>query len=131
VRHHGFADGLGGDFVLAEIFEVAHDLGHGLLDPFRVDIALAQRDHHRTRELVAVERHPPSVALDDREFAQLHPLERGEPEPAGETQPPAPDRRGILGRPGILDLGVEAGAAWAAHRAFPVRRRSESAPTGA
>src|SRR5438477_518799 len=62
VRHHGFADGLGGDFVLAEIFEVAHDLGYGLLDPFRVDIALAERDHHRTRELVAVERHPPSVA---------------------------------------------------------------------
>ena len=63
--HHHLADRLRRHLVFAETFEFAHDLGHRLFDPFGIDIALAQRDFHRTRELVAVERHAAAVALDD------------------------------------------------------------------
>ena len=71
------------DFALAEAFQFAHDLRDHLVDPLRLDRALAQRDLHRAQQLVAVERHAPAVALDDDQFAQLHPLESGEAEIAG------------------------------------------------
>src|SRR5215475_10207045 len=115
VRHHGFPDRLAGDFALAEAFEVAHDPGNGLLDAVRIDVALAHRNGDRARELVAIERNPATVALDDHEFAQLHAFEGGEAEPAAHTQPPAPDRRRIFGRPGVLHLGIETRARRAAH----------------
>src|SRR5438477_427615 len=85
----------------------------------RFDRPLAQGDLHRAHQLVAIERHPAAVALDHRELAQLHPLERGEAEIAGDTYPPPPDNRGILGRTGVLYLGIETVAAWAAHAATP------------
>ena len=66
-----------------------------------------ERDLHRTQKLVAVERHTPAVALDHDQLAQLHALEGGEAEIAGETNAPPPDRRRVFGRPRILDLGVE------------------------
>src|SRR6516164_4300257 len=98
MRHHGLADGLGRDLVLAQRLEVAHDLGYRLLDAVGVDIALAQRNLDGAGELVAVEWNAPAIALDDDELAQLHPLERREAEAAGKAQTPPPDRRGILGR---------------------------------
>ena len=118
--HHHLADGLGRDLALAEAFELAHDLGDHLLDPLRIDIALAQRDLDRAHQLVAVERHAAAVALDHREFAQLHALEGGEAEIAGQADAAAADRGGILGRPRVLHLGIEAAAARTAHGLSPV-----------
>ena len=72
-------------------------------------------DLQRAHQLVAVERHPAAVALDDGEFAQLHPLEGGEAEIAGDADPPPPDHGGILGRTRVLHLRIETVAAWATH----------------
>src|SRR6185295_11638255 len=44
MRDHSFADGLVADFALAEALKLLHDLGYGLLDALRLDVALAQRD---------------------------------------------------------------------------------------
>src|SRR5262250_790190 len=74
VRHHGFADGLGCDFVLTEAFKLAHDPRNSLLDAIGIDIALAHRNGDRAREFVAVERNAAAVALDDDKLAQLHAL---------------------------------------------------------
>src|SRR5262249_22682128 len=115
VLHHHLADGLRRNLALALAFELAHDLGNELVDPLRLDRALAQRDLHRAQELVTVERHATAVALDHGQFAQLHALEGGETEIAGETHAPTADDRGVLGRPRVLDLGVEAGAVRTAH----------------
>src|SRR5262249_19217085 len=90
--------------------ELADDLRHHLFDALRLDRPLAQRDLHRTHELVAVERHAPSVALDDHELAQLHALESGETKIAGQAHASAADGRRILGRTRILALGVEMAA---------------------
>src|SRR6185312_13253536 len=79
------------------------------------DRPLAQGDLQRAHQLVAVERHAAAVALDHREFAQLHALERRKAEVAGNADAPAADHRGILGRTGVLYLRIEAVAAWAAH----------------
>src|SRR5262249_9007618 len=93
------------------------DLGDHLIDALGLDRPLAQCDLHRAQELVAIERHPPPVALDDDELAQLHTLERGEAEIAGETNAAAADDRGILRRSRVLDLSIKTSAARAAHRA--------------
>src|SRR5262249_59606124 len=103
--------------VLAEALELAHDLRNGLLDAVGIDVALAQRDLDRSRELVAVERHAAPVALDDGQLAQLHPLEGGKAEIAGEAKPPPANRSRVLGRPRVLDLRIEASATRTAHRA--------------
>src|SRR2546428_183973 len=42
--HHHLADRLGRYFALALALELAHDLGHRLLDPLRLDRTLAERD---------------------------------------------------------------------------------------
>src|SRR6266436_8716879 len=68
-------------------------------------------------QLVAVERHPAPIALDHRKFAQLHPLEGGEAEIAGDANPPPPDHRGILGRARVLHLRIETIAAGTSHPA--------------
>src|SRR6185312_282371 len=108
MRHHALADRLRGHLTLAETFQLLHDLRDRLLDALRLDIALAQRDLDRARELVTIERQPPPVALDHGEFAYLHALEGGEAEIAREADAAAPDRGRILGRPRILHLRVEA-----------------------
>src|SRR5882757_412270 len=115
--HHDLADGLRGNLRLAAAFELAHDGRDHLLDPLRIDRPLAQRDLQRAHELVAVERHPAAVALDHREFAQLHPLESGETEIARHADPPPANDRGILGGTRVLYLRIETVAAWAAHPA--------------
>src|ERR1700761_8923638 len=115
MRHYGFADGLRRDFALAHAFQLAHDFRHHLVDPFGLDRALAAGDLHRSQKLVAIERHAPAVALDHGELAQLHALEGGEAEIAGEADAAAADDRRILRRPRILDLGIEASAARTAH----------------
>src|SRR5580698_9171091 len=115
--HHDLADHLGGHFRLAAAFEFAHDGGHHLLDPFRIDRALAQTDLKRAHHLVAVERHPAAVAFYHRELPQLHALEGGKAEIAGDADPPPPDHGGILGRTGVLHLGIETVATGATHPA--------------
>src|SRR5882762_3705235 len=86
--HHDLADGFRRNLRLAAAFKLAHDRRHHLLDPLRIDRALAQGYLQRAHQLVAVERHPAAVTLDHREFAQLHPLEGGEAEVAGDADPP-------------------------------------------
>ncbi len=113
--HHRLADRLRGDFALALALELAHDLGHHLLDALGLDRALAQRDLHRAHQLVAVERHAAAVALDHGQLAQLHALEGGEAEIAGQADAAAADHRQILGRPRVLHLRVEASATRATH----------------
>src|SRR5713101_3243245 len=113
--HHHLANGLGGDFALALALELAHDLGHGLIDALRLDRTLAQRDLHRAQELVTVKRHAAAVALDDDELAQLYPLECREAEIAGEADATAADDGAILRRPRVLHLRVEAAAIRTAH----------------
>src|SRR2546421_8441257 len=60
------------------------------------------------------------MALDDSEFAQLHPLEGGETELAREAHAAAADRGRILGRPRILHLGIEASALRTTHGPPPL-----------
>src|SRR5262249_41724527 len=107
---------------VALALELAHDLGHGLVDALRLDRTLAQRDLHRAQQLVAVERHAAAVALDDHKLAQLHALEGGKAEIAGEAHPAAADDGGILGRPRVLDLRIEAAAIRTAHGYLPLTR---------
>src|SRR3979411_2838915 len=123
MRHHGLADGLGGDLVLAQALQVAHDLGDGLLHPVGIDIALAQRDLDRARELVAAERAAAAaaLALEHHELAQLHALEGGEAEAASKAQAAPADRGRILGRTRVLHLGIETIAARTAHARLPRR----------
>src|ERR1051326_6385395 len=119
VRHHGLTDGFRGHFALAEALLLAHDFGHDLVDAFGLDRAFAQRDLHRAQELVAVERHAPAVALDDDQLAQLHTLESGEAEIAGEANAAAADDRRVFSRSRILDLGIEASATRTTHALPP------------
>src|SRR5207344_1586786 len=109
--HHDLANRLGGNLGLSAAFELAHDSGDHLLDPLRIDRAFAQGDLERAHELVAVERHPAAIALDDRELAKLHPLESGETEIAVDPYPPPPDHGRILGRTRVLHLRIETVAA--------------------
>src|SRR5581483_156220 len=60
IGHHGLADGFRGDLALALAFQLTDDLRYHLIDPFRLDRALAQRDLNRAQQLVAVERYAPS-----------------------------------------------------------------------
>src|SRR5262245_37125039 len=113
--HDDLADGFRRHFGFAHALQLAHDLRHHLVDALRLDRTLAQRDLDRTQQLVAIERDAAAVALDHRELAQLHALERREAEIAGQAHAPAADHRRVLGRPGILDLGIEAPAARTAH----------------
>src|SRR5215470_17671921 len=117
--HHHLAHGLGGNFTLALALELAHDLGHRLVDPLGLDRTLAQRDLHRAQQLVAVERHAAAVALDHHELAQLHALERREAEIAGQAHTATTDDGGVLGRPGVLHLRIEAAAIRTAHASAP------------
>src|SRR4029079_2808683 len=118
--HHDLADRLRGDFRLAAAFELAHDRGNHLLDPFRIDRALAQTDLQRADQLVTVERHPAAVALDHGQFAQLHPLEGRETEVAGDAHPPPPDHGRVLGRTRVLHLRIETVAAGTTHPRKPL-----------
>src|SRR6185312_1564 len=69
--HHDLADRFRRDFRLAAAFEFPHDGRDHLLDPLRIDRTLTKADLQGTYQLVAIERHPAAVALDDGQFAQL------------------------------------------------------------
>src|SRR5262245_4114960 len=127
VGHHGLADGLRGDLILTQVLQVADNFGYGLLDEIGVDVALAHRNLDRTGKLVAVERHTPAIALDHHQPAQLDAFKSGETGAAGQAKPAATDRRGVLGRPRILDLRIEAAATRTAH---PLPHRLWSRPRG-
>src|SRR5258706_3239265 len=113
--HHDLADRLGRNFGFAAAFKLAHDGRNHLIDPLRTDRPLAQGDLHRAHQLVAIERHPAAVALDHREFAQLHAFESGEAEIAGDANPPPPDHGGILGWTRVLHLRIETVPAGTSH----------------
>ena len=81
---------------------------------------LRKRDVDRAGELVSVERLPLSVLFYYREFAQLHALEGREAGRAIGTEPSAPDRAAIIGRPEILYLRIIGSAKRTAHRLLPV-----------
>src|SRR5262249_55557873 len=98
VFHHDLADRLGGNFGFAAAFELAHDGRDHLLDPLGIYRAFAQRYLQRAHQLVAVERHAAAIALNDGEFAKLHPLEGCEAKIAGDTYAPPADHGGVLGR---------------------------------
>src|SRR5262249_26158645 len=122
--HHHLADGLRRDVAFAEVFQLAHDLGHELLDAIRIDIPFAKRDLDRAHQLVAVERHAASVALDHHELTQLHALECRETEIAGQADAPAPDRGRVFRRPRVLHLRIEAAATRTAHGLHPSPARA-------
>src|SRR6202043_178990 len=100
--HHDLADRLRRNLRLPAALKLTHDGGNHLLDPLRIYRALAQGYLQRAHQLVAIERHPAAVALDDRELAQLHPLEGGETEIAGDAHPPPADHGRIFGRTRVL-----------------------------
>src|SRR6185369_9896652 len=75
--HHGLADPRG-RYLVAHRLHLPLDAAHETINLRCVDLALARRVADRSGELVAVERFALSVLLDDREVAQLDPLERGE-----------------------------------------------------
>src|SRR6516162_547917 len=124
--HHDLADRFGGNLGFAPALKLADNGRDHLLDPLRLNRALAQRDLHGSYQLVAIERHAAAVALHHGEFAKLHAFESGEAEVAGDADPPPPDHRGILGRTGVLDLRIEAVAAWTAHSNSSLIGRSGS-----
>src|SRR5258706_567235 len=119
--HHHLDHSLGGDLALALAFELAYDFRDRLIDALGLDRTLAQRDLQRAQQLIPIEWHATAVALDDDQLAQLHPFERGEAEIARKSHPTAADDGGILGRPRILDLRIEAAAVWTPHGGFPYR----------
>src|SRR5579872_2181013 len=117
--HHEAADHVAGDLGLTGTLELAHDGIDDPLDALGLDRPLAQRNVDRARELVAVEGLALGVLLDHGELAQLHALKGGEARGAVRAKPAAPDRRAILGRPGILDLRILASAKRTAHPTLP------------
>ena len=58
---------------------------------------------------------PLPVALDHRQFAELDPFKGGEASVADRAEAPSADRRIILGRSRVLDLGVIVTAERTAH----------------
>src|SRR6185312_12441394 len=117
--HHQLADQIARNVRLAGAFELADDRVDDALDALGLDRALAQRDIDRARQLVALEGLALPVLLDDRQFAQLHALERGKARRAIGTEPAPPDRRAIIGRPRILDLCIFATAERTPHVLLP------------
>jgi hypothetical protein len=63
-----------------------------------------------------------SLSLDHRELAQLHALEGGEAEIAGDAHPPPPDHGGILGWTGVLHLRIQTVATRTPHPTAPLQK---------
>src|SRR3546814_15454911 len=78
--------------------KTADDTIDDALQPLRIDLPLAQRNHHRTRQLVAVERLALATLLQNGQFPKLHPLKGREPGAAIRTEAPSPDRRVVFRR---------------------------------
>src|SRR6266513_347957 len=121
--HDQFADVLARNLGVARTFELAHQGVDDSFHPLGFDRPLAQRDIDRARQLVALERLPLSVLLDDRQLAQLHPLKGREARGAIRAEAAATDRAAILSRARILDLGVVGAAERTAHFLLLVPRR--------
>src|SRR5690606_13823809 len=82
-----------------------------------------QRDVHRTRKLIAIERDAPSRALQHHKIAELHPFKRREARAALVTLATAADRSAVLGGTAVLHLGVFVLTKRAAHSANSLRSR--------
>src|SRR2546421_153349 len=128
--HDQFADVLARNLGVARTFELAHQGVDDAFHPLGFDWPLAQRDIDRARQLVALERLPLSVLLDDRQLAQLHPLKGREARGAIRAEAAATDRAAILSRARIPDLGVVGGPARTAPFPLPVPRPPLGGSTG-
>ena len=91
----------------------------GSVDPLRVDRPLLQGDVDRAQQLVPVEGLALAAALEHGQLAQLDAFEGGEARGAVRALPTPPDRRVVLGRPRILDLGILVSAERATHPISP------------
>src|SRR6185437_5368449 len=113
--HDEPADHLARDLALAGAFELPDQRVDDPLDALPLDRPLAQRDIDRARQLVAVEGLALAALLDDRQLAQLHPLEGREAGGAVRAEAAPADRGAIVGRPRILHLGIVEPAKRTAH----------------
>ena len=101
--------------LVAERFHLTLNAADQSVDLGRVDIALAGRMTDRALQLGPVERLALAVLLDDREVAQLDPLEGREAGPARLALTAAANGGAILARPAVFYLAVFMGAKGAAH----------------
>ena len=114
-NHHRLADAAS-LHLIAQRFHLPLDAADQPVDARRIDVTLAAGVADRTSKLVAVERFPLPVLLDDGEVTKLDTLECREAGPAGLALAPAPDRRSILARAAVLHLAVFMGAKGATHQ---------------
>src|SRR5690606_12906380 len=101
---------------LAEALELADDAGDHALDALRLHRPLADGGGHRAGQFLAVERHLAARLLDDRQFAQLHPLKGGEAAAAAVADAATADGARVFGRAAVLHLGVVIAAIGTAHQ---------------
>src|SRR5690606_29882477 len=97
--------------------QLVHDRAHRRLDLFFRHRPLVQRAVHAGAQLARIEGLAPAVVLDDGRQLELDGLERAEAFAAGLALAPAPDRRAVVGRARIDDLGVLVLAEGAMHQA--------------
>src|SRR5262245_6363444 len=124
--HHRLADMSRRDLGLARAFQAPNDAVDHALQPVLVDWPLAQRDLHRTQQLLAIERLALAVALHNDQLAQLDTFEGGEARAAVGALPPPADGGVIVRRSGVFDLGILVSAKRTAHSRPP--KASSSAP---
>src|SRR5690606_36366333 len=86
--------------------QLVHHRAHRRFDLLLRDRPLVQRAVHADAQLARVERLAPAVALDDDRQLEFDRLERAEALAAGLALAPAADRRAVLGRARVDDLGV-------------------------
>lgn len=119
--HDEFADHARRDVAFARAFQPTHDAVDHALDALGFDGALAQRQIEGAGQLIAVEGRACAALFHHRQFAQLDALEGRETRAACRAKAPPPDGRVVLGRPGILYLGVVMSAERATHRLPPIK----------
>src|SRR5690606_2112041 len=105
--HHHLADPRRGQLAFAGGLHLALDAGDELIDPLLLDAALAAGERHRFLDLRPVERLASplpvlAAALDHRDLAQLHALERREAAAAADALAAAADSGVVLRGPGVL-----------------------------
>src|SRR5262249_30699466 len=127
--HDPLADRARGDLPLRVVLHHLLDLVDDRREGLRRHRALLAGAVEPGHELLAVERLPPAVLLDDEVRDLLDPLVRGEPAAAGEALPAPADRvpRPRLAR--VHDLVLEMTAERALHRALPGSVCEETRPS--
>lgn len=121
--HNRLADTRRSHFV-AERFHLPLNAAYQSVDAGSVDVALAASMADGAGKLVAVEWFAFSILLDDREIAQLDPLEGRESSAASLALPPTADRSAIFAWPAVLNLAVFMRAERAAHPLSLIDRKT-------